>query len=291
MSTLSSSPAPLPTGFTEATTHVNGIELHYVIGGSGEPLVLLHGWPQTWYCWHGIMPALAKRYTVIAVDLRGAGGSSRPEPAAGYDARTMAEDLHQLVQQLGFNSIRLVGHDIGLMVAYAYAAAYPDQVHRLVLLDALIPGVEPMWSKFLANPRAWIFNFHGTPKLPEMLTAGKEREYLTYIYEGLAARKGALAPAAVDEYVRAYSSLGGMGAGFEWYRAFATNTAQNQAQGATKLPMPVLALGGQNMGAFMTPMVEQVATHVQGGTVPDSGHWIAEENPTYLLAQLAAFLP
>ena len=285
-------PAPLPAGFSEDTAQVNGVAIHYVRGGTGEPLVLLHGWPQTWYCWQGIMPQLAEHYTVLAVDLRGAGGSSKPAPAAGYDARTMAEDLHQLVQQLGFESIRLVGHDIGLMVAYAYAAAYPTEVARLVLLDALIPGIEPIWSHFLADPRSWLFSFHQTPQLPEMLTAGKERDYFSFAYKGFAYQKEAITPAAAAEYVRTYAAPGGMSAGFEWYRAFPTNADQNQATAKVKLPMPVLALGGDHaLGAMMVPMVEVVADNVRGGSVPNCGHWVAEENPDYLLAQLAEFLP
>lgn len=285
-------PAPLPAGFTEDTAQVNGVAIHYVRGGTGEPLVLLHGWPQTWYCWRGIMPQLAAHYTVLAVDLRGAGGSAKPTPAAGYDAGTKAEDLHQLVQHLGLGPIRLVGHDIGMMVAYAYAAAHPADVPRLVLLDALLPGIEPIWSKFLADPRSWLFSFHQTPQLPEMLTAGKEREYLSFAYTGFAHRKEAITPAAITEYTRAYSAPGAMSAGFEWYRAFATNAEQNHANAATKLTMPVLALGGDHgMGPFILPMVEAVAENVQGGSVPNCGHWLAEEAPDYLLEKLLAFLP
>lgn len=277
----------LPPGFTAATLAVNGTHLHYVRGGAGEPLVLLHGWPQTWRCWQGLLPQLAAHYDVLAVDLRGAGGSGRP--ATGYDARTMADDLYHLAQHLGLGPLRLVGHDIGLMVAYAYATAYPAATHKLVLLDALIPGVEPLWSQFLADPRAWIFHFHQTPHLPEALTAGKERTYLTFAYEGFAYRKGAIPPARVDEYVRAYAEPGGMQAGFNWYRAFAANAAYNQQQ--PPLTLPVLALGGEHgMGPFMLAMVRQVALDVRGGSIPACGHWLAEEAPDYLLAQLLSFL-
>lgn len=160
--------------------------MHYVIGGRGEPLILVHGWPQTWYCWHNIMSHLRNRYTVIAVDLRVAGGSSRPAPGAGYDARTMAEDIHQLAERLGLSGRRIVGHDIGLLVAYAYAAAYPDEVRRLVILDGLLVGIEPTTSAFQADPRSWVFGLHQTPALPEMLTVGREREYLTWFYLNIA---------------------------------------------------------------------------------------------------------
>ena len=290
--TPASPPVPLPAGFTEVTVAVNGVQIHYVTGGTGEPLVLLHGFPQTWYEWHRIMPQLAERYTVIAPDLRGVGGSSKPGPEAGYDTGTMAEDLHELVRHLGLERIRLVGHDIGLMVAYAYAATHPKEVHKLVLLDAPIPGIEPIWSR--VNAQLWHFGFHQVPQLPELLLAGKEREYLTFFFTNFSGDHKTLkfTDAEVDEFVRAYAAPGAMGAGLESYRAFKTSAAQNQAHFRTKLPMPVLALGGaQGFGPQMVPMVQLVADNVQGGSIPDSGHWVAEENPDYLLAQLLAFLP
>lgn len=284
--------APVPGGFREGTAEVNGVSIHYVMGGSGEPLVLVHGWPQTWYSWHRIMPKLAERFTVIAVDLRGAGGSSKPEPAAGYDARTMAEDIHQLVRSLGFKNIRILGHDIGLLVAYAYAAAHPDEVERLVILDGLLVGIEPMWSQFQKDPRSWVFGLAETPELPERLTAGREREYLTFFYTNIAHNKGAITEAEIAEYVRAYSELGAMSAGFEWFRAFPTDIEHNLAGIRNKLPMPVLALGGdQMMGQFMVPMLQNVADDVRGGSIPDCGHWLAEEKPAELLAWLEDFLP
>ncbi len=289
--TSSLTPAPLPAGFTEATAQVNGITIHYVIGGTGEPLVLVHRWPQTWYEWHGIMSQLAERYTVIAVDLRGAGGSSKPAASAGYDARTMAEDVHQLIGQLGFKSIRILGHDIGLLVAYAYAATYRGEVKRLVLLDGFLAGIEPYWSKFSADPRSWVFGLHQTPELPERLTAGKEREYLTWFFTNQAFRKGVFSERDIDEYVRAYSAPGAMSASFEWFRAFDTDIEQNQESARTKLPIPVLAMGGEKVtGEIMLPMARVVAEDVRGGCIPECGHWVAEEKPEYLLAQLNHFL-
>lgn len=284
--------APPPDGFTEATADVNGISMHYVIGGRGEPLILVHGWPQTWYCWHNIMPHLRDRYTVIAVDLRGAGGSSRPAPAAGYDARTMAEDIHQLAESLGLGGIRIVGHDIGLLVAYAYAAAYPDEVRRLVILDGLLVGIEPMTSTFQADPRSWVFGLHQTPALPEMLTVGREREYLTWFYSNIAHNQTAITEPDVDEYLRTYSEPGAMSAAFEWFRAFPANSERNRAGVDNKLKMPVLALGGEKMmGQLVVPMMEAVAEDVRGGSIPDCGHWLAEEVPQRLLAELDDFLP
>lgn len=287
-----SAPAPLPAGFTEATAQVNGVTIHYVRGGTGEPLVLLHGWPQTWYEWHRIMPQLAQRYTVIVPDTRGSGASPGPQPATGYDTRTLAEDVHQLVRQLGYARIRLVGHDIGLMISYAYAAAYPAEVQKLVLLDAPIPGIEPIWTQVRAGEMLWHFGFHATPDLPEILTAGKEREYLTYFYTNFAFNKTAFTADEVNEFVRSYATPGAMSSSLGSYRAFTTSAAQNAVSARTKLQMPVLALGGQSsFGPLMVPMVQLVADNVQGGSIPDCGHWINEEKTDYLLAQLTAFLP
>ncbi|WP_193196829.1 alpha/beta fold hydrolase [Nostoc sp. MG11] len=162
--------------FTHHTIQVNGVRLHYVVGGKGDLVVLLHGYAQTWYEWRKIMPALAEHYTVIAPDLRGAGDSDKP--LTGYDKRSLANDIYQLVKQLGFQQVYLVGHDIGLMVAYAYAAAHPDDVKRLVVIDAPIPGVEP-WEEVITSPMVWHFAFHAVPNLPEALVAGRERTYLS----------------------------------------------------------------------------------------------------------------
>ena len=286
---MSPSHALLPPGFTEATAEVNGVQIHYVMGGTGAPLVLLHGWPQTWYAWHRLLPALAVHYTVIAPDVRGAGGSAKPEPAAGYDPYTLADDVHQLVQQLGLPPIRLVGHDLGVMVAYAYAASYPAQVVRLGLFDGPLPGIGPAAPP---RPGIWHPGFHATRGLTEVLTAGKEREYLTYFFTTFAHHKTAFSPAEVDEFVRAYSAPGAMSAGFEPYRAFPVTAARNQASAQAKLPMPVLALGGQySAGPAIVATARQIADDVRGGSVPDAGHWLVEENPDYLLAQLLAFLP
>jgi pimeloyl-ACP methyl ester carboxylesterase len=154
--------------------------MHYVIGGQGDPVVLLHGWPQTWYEWHKVMPALAKNYTVIVPDLRGLGDSSKP--ASGYDGNTTAEDIHQLVTQLGFNDIFLVGHDLGAFVSYSYAAAHPNEVSRLVILDVPIAGTGPE----LNLTRLWHIPFHMVRDIPETLVEGKEREYLTWFYRNYA---------------------------------------------------------------------------------------------------------
>ena len=276
--------------FSHRTASVNGIQLHYVMGGQGDPVVLLHGWPETWYAWHKVMPALAENYTVIAPDLRGLGDSSKPP--TGYDGNTVAEDIHQLVTQLGFESIFLVGHDIGTQIAYSYAAAHPTEVEKLVVMDLTIPGFAPPGI----TPRWW-FLFHQTPDVPEALVQGKEMEYLSWHLRGLANNPAAITQEAINEYVSKYSAPGGMRAGFEYYRAFPEDAMQNQNHSQTNLTMPVLALGASYIpvlgGNITMPTIiygmQQLAENVQGIKVPNSGHFIAEEQPQFVINQLSNF--
>ena len=172
--------------FSHYTVSVNGIQMHYVIGGQGDPVILLHGWPETWYGWHKVMPALAKNYTVIAPDLRGLGDSSKP--CTGYDGKTLAEDIHQLVSKLGFKTIFLVGHDWGTQVAYSYAAAHPTEVKKLAVMELPIPGFTPPQLE----GKIWWFVFHQTPDVPEGLVQGKESIYLSWFYHGLAYNPAAM---------------------------------------------------------------------------------------------------
>jgi pimeloyl-ACP methyl ester carboxylesterase len=281
------------TTFSHHMASVNGIQMHYVIGGHGDPVVLLHGWPQTWYEWRHVMPDLAKNYTVIVPDLRGLGDSSKP--TTGYDGRTTAEDIYQLVSQLGFNKILLVGHDIGSQPAYSYAAAHPNNVSKLVIMEFGFPGFQPPGFENVV----WWFAFHQTPGIPEMLTFGKEREYLSWFYQGLAYNPYAISQVDIDEFVRHYSSPGGMHAGFNYYRAFPIDAIENTESLAKngKLQMPVLAiggdiypaLGGDLPGNFALNSTQALATNVKGITVPLSGHWIPEEQPNFVIKQLVAF--
>ncbi|WP_009633998.1 alpha/beta fold hydrolase [Synechocystis sp. PCC 7509] len=275
--------------FTHHTANINGVNLHYVRGGQGEPVVLLAGWPQTWYAWRYIMPMLAEHYTVIAVDMRGLGDSDRP--ADGYDTQTVAKDIYGLVDYLNFEHIFLVGHDVGTWVAYAYAAAYPENVAQLVVLDAAIPGISPD-EAFQLSPdsKTWQFVFHAVPDLPEMLTAGREKLYLSWFFKNKSVVSGAISEADIDEYVRCYSAPGAMQAGFAYYRAFFCDRLQNQEYAKTKLKMPVLALGGEKaVGMKMLQTMQLVAQNVTGGIVEGCGHYISEECPDYLTAQLLAF--
>jgi pimeloyl-ACP methyl ester carboxylesterase len=274
--------------FSHHMATVNGIQMHYVMGGQGDPVVLLHGWPETWYAWRHIMSALAQNYTVIAPDLRGLGDSSKPP--TGYDGKTVAEDIHQLVTQLGFNTIFLVGHDIGTWVAYPYAAEHPTEVEKLVIMEVPPPGFFP------PELIPWWFVFNQTPDVPEALVEGKEMEYLSWFYQNLAYNPSAITQEAINEYVSRYSAPGGMRAGFEYYRAFPEDAMQNQNYSQTKLTMPVLALGAGYIPAFggiSNPLpvlgMQQLAENVQGIIVPNSGHYIPEEQPQFVINQLSNF--
>jgi pimeloyl-ACP methyl ester carboxylesterase len=271
--------------FSHHMASVNGgVQIHYVIGGGqGQPVVLLHGWPQTWYEWRHVMPSLAKNYTVIVPDLRGLGDSSKP--LTGYDGKTVAEDIHQLVSQLGFKQIFLVGHDFGVQVAYSYAAAHPNEVKQLVILDVPIPGIGP--GENITG--LWWAQFHMVRDIPEMLVNGHEREYLTWFYRHTC-NPTAITKEDIDEYVSHYSAPGGMRAGFEYYRALFDDIKQNKEYSKVKLPMPVLALGGEcSFGTAALDSMRLLATDVRGGIVPDSGHWIAEERPDFVVDQLFKF--
>ena len=276
--------------FTHHTATVDGFQMHYVIGGHDDPVVLLHGWPETWYAWRHVMPALAKNYTIIVPDLRGLGDSSKP--TTGYDGKTVAEDIHQLVTQLGFKTIFLVGHDIGTQIAYSYAAAHPTEVKKLAVMELTIPGFAPP-----GRMPIWWGIFHQVPDVPEALVQGKEMMYLSWFFHSLTYNPSAVTKQDIDEYVSHYSSPGGLRAGFEYYRAFPQDAIQNQNYSKTKLTMPVLALGGSFIpvlgGNITMPSIiyamKILAQNVQGITVPNSGHFIPEEQPQFLTDQLLKF--
>jgi len=278
----------LPAAIEHHTARLNDVVLHYVTCGQGDAVVLLHGWPQTWYEWRKIIPALAERYTVIAPDMRGLGDSSRP--ATGYDKRTVAADIYQLVRQLGHERIFLVGHDWGGPVAYAYACAHPGDVRKMAILDVGIPGAGLDQALAFRSPRnIWHVQFHFVRDLPEALVSGKERTYLTWFFR-LAYNPTAISEQDIDEYVRCYSAPGGMRAGFEYYRAIFTDAEHNIENAKTKLKMPVLALGGERgFGELTIKSTQQVAEDVRGGVIERCGHWIPEERPDYLADELLKF--
>ena len=277
--------------FSHHMASVNGIQMHYVVGGQGDPIVLLHGWPQTWYEWRHVMPALAKNYTVVVPDLRGFGDSSKP--LTGYDGKT-AEDIYQLMTQLGFSQIFLVAHDIGVQTAYSYAAAHPNNVSKLVLMEFPFPGFLP---PALGGNEPWWFAFHQVPDLPEALVKGNEREYISWFLKGLAYNPSAITEEDIDVFTNHISAPGAMRAGFEYYRAFAVDAEQNRESAKTKITTPVLVLGGDIYpavggdlpGNFGLSSTQALAANVTGIIVPLSGHWIPEEQPQFVIEQLARF--
>jgi pimeloyl-ACP methyl ester carboxylesterase len=276
------------------TASVNGVRLHYVMGGQGEPLVLLHGFPQTWYSWHKVMPALAEQYTVIAPDLRGYGDSSKPRD--GYDKKTMAEDIYQLVNKLGYEQIFLVGHDVGGMVAYAYACTYPTGVRRLAIAEALIAGLKPGFEEAMDNSQgqgAWWVTFNTVPNLPEALIAGRERIYIDWFCKNVAYNPASISESDIDEYVRAFSTPGTMRAIFESYRAIFQDVEDNKKQSQIKLKMPVLALGGGSgvsVGDRLYRSLIPVTEDLRSVSIDRCGHWLPEEQPEEFSQHLLSFL-
>lgn len=271
--------------FIHRNANINGHNIHYVIAGSGEPLLLLHGWPQTWYAWRFIIPVLATRYTVIAPDLTGLGDSAAP--ADGFDQQSVAEDMHQLVLQLGFTSVRLVAHDWGVAIGYQYAVSYP--VSKLVILDVGIMDSNLENRPLLARTgkNLWWFPFHMVEELPALLLAGRERIYLNWFYT-----HSTFQPVTdIDEYVRCYSAPGAMDRSLGYYRNVLKTIDNNKANALTKLTIPVLALGGEHsFGMYPYHSALTVAENVEGGVIPACGHYIAEEQPDLLLKYLNSFL-
>jgi pimeloyl-ACP methyl ester carboxylesterase len=275
-----------PSGEAADAT-VNGVKIHYLTAGKGSPVVLLHGYAETSHMWRPLITPLGKTHTVIAPDLRGAGGSDKPP--GGYDKKSLAADVHALVTSLGHKRVKVVGHDIGLMVAYAYAAQYPDEVESVVLMDAFLPGVGP-WKDVWLLRDLWHFHFYG--ETPLKLVAGRERIYFEHFWNDFAANPAHSVPEADREfYAQAYAQPGGMRAGFEYFKAFPQDAIDFEAFSKTKLPMPMLVLTGEKAsGNFLIDQGRMVATNVQGVVVPGSGHWLMEEATAQVIPQLLLFL-
>ncbi len=269
------------------TAEVDGLTLHYLIAGHGPAVILLHGYTQTSRMWKPIIPRLAERFTVIAPDLPGIGDSDIPND--GLDMKNAAIRIHALSLLLHVTKARVVGHDIGLMVAYAYAAMYPSEVEKLVVMDAFLPGVEG-WEPYYNNAGLWHFRFHGPT--PEALVAGRESTYFAYFWNDLAADKTKSVPLADREaYVAAYSRPGRMRAAWAYFAAW-PQTAKDFAELAkTKLTMPVLAIAGEKASAStLFPQMYLVANDVRVVELKDTGHWVMEERPKETIDALLKFL-
>jgi pimeloyl-ACP methyl ester carboxylesterase len=268
---------------------VNGVTLHYLEAGkgTGTPVVLLHGYAQTSHMWRPLMRQLADRHVVIAPDLRGAGTSSRPD--SGYEKKNLAQDIHALVKAKGYPKVKIVGHDIGLMVAYAYAAQYPDEVESIALMDAFLPGVGD-WSKVWLLRDLWHFHFYG--ETPLKLVDGRERIYFEHFWNDFAAdRNHSVSETDRQFYAAEYARPGGMRAGFEYFKAFEQDAKDFAELSRTKLPMPMLVLTGEKAsGPFLIEQGKLVATNVEGVVITGSGHWLMDEAPEQTIPALVSFL-
>ncbi len=266
---------------------VNGVKLHYLAAGTGDPVILLHGYAQTSHMWRPLMAELAKTHSVIAPDLRGFGRSDKP--AQGYTKKALAQDIHGLAASLGLRRVKLAGHDIGLMVAYAYAAQFPDEIERIALLDAFLPGVGEWQTVWLLRD-LWHFHFYG--EVPLKLVEGRERIYLEHFWNDFAADRTRSVPEADRRfYAESYAQPGAMPAGFEVFRAFERDAPDFAEFARNKLRMPMLVLTGEKAsGEFLIQQGRLVAENVEGVVIKGAGHWLMEEAPDQVIPKLLAFL-
>jgi pimeloyl-ACP methyl ester carboxylesterase len=309
LSTAALGTALATTAFAETSTStvqvehhvakVGGTHFHYVTAGTGEPVLLIPGWPESWVAWRTVMPLLVHAgRRVVILDPRGIGESDKP--VGGYDLNTAASDLHAFLEVTKLaapGGIDIVAHDIGSWIAHAHAVNYPADVKRLVLTEVLIPGFIPTPSTPIANDasnlKSWQFTFNRLNDLPEILVQGHERAYLTWIYSTKSTRTFAIDSAAIDEYTRQYSAPGAMRAGFDWYRANFDDEGLMQAKvrAAKRLTMPVLALGGSDgVGDALRATIASSGDHIQGGSIgPECGHFLPEECPHELTEAILKF--
>ncbi|MCG8454828.1 MAG: alpha/beta hydrolase [Holophagales bacterium] len=270
-------------------TVADEVLLHTALDGEGPPVLLIHGFPQTWYAWRRVLPLLAGRFQVIAPDYRGAGLSDRP--ASGYSKHVMARDLRALVRSIGSEPVAVVGHDIGAMIAYAYAAQFPDEVRSLTLIDAPIPGTKT-WERVARSPKIWHFGFHATRDLAEHLVAGRERAYIWHFIRTRLGNASALSEEDVAVYTAAYSLPGALRSAFELYRSFEEDASDNAESVRAGLPMPVLAIGGglTTSGPLMKETAAELSEEARAIVLQGVGHWIPEEAPDELVEHLLAVL-
>jgi len=268
--------ATLGGGFVSDTAQVNKTTLHYIRGGTGPTVILLHGFPEDWYAYHRLMPRLAKQFTVVAVDLRGVGGSAAA--VGGYDAANMAEDVRQLAEHLHLEHVYVVGHDIGGMVAYAFARRYPETSRGVMMLDVPLPGIGP-WDAVKAKPITWHINFQQTPELPEQLLAGREAIYFRHFLD-----RDTFSDADVTHYAQAYAAPGHLRAMLEIYRAFPANEKFNASQ-QSAIGVPLVLAPGENspFEKLMPSLAEALRAHgctnVKIEVIKNSVHYVADEQP------------
>ncbi len=278
---------PFPAGFRTQEIDTGGVTIHARIGGTGAPVVMLHGFADTGDMWGQAATAVAGNHTVVAPDLRGMGLSS--QPAGGYDKKTQALDIAGVLDVLKIDKVQLVSHDIGNMVAYAFAAQFPERVTRWVAIDAPIPGIGP-WDEILKSPMLWHFNFRG-PDM-ERLVAGRERIYLDRFYNELSANPKAIDEDTRQHYAALYARPGNMHCAFEQFAAFGQDAIDNKALALKgKLAMPILAVGGdKSFGTMQAEVMRVVASDVTAQVLANSGHWVMEEQPAAMTAMIESFL-
>jgi pimeloyl-ACP methyl ester carboxylesterase len=275
--------------YESRSSNLSAVKVHYLKAGTGrKTLVLIHGFGDTSHMWIPLFDEFGKDYTIIAPDMRGLGDSSRP--TAGYDKKTIASDIHELVKSLGYQKIDLVGHDIGLMVAYSYAAQYPNEVEKLALLEAPIPGIGEIWQKIYTTPALWHFHFVFSPVALD-LVKGRERLFLEHFWQTLSPHPETFSEADRRIYAKAYAQEGAMRAAFEMFKAFDGQDATDNRQfAATKLPMSVLTIEGDKaMGGALEAQAKIVASNVTSITFKDTGHWLMEQRPAETKAELKKF--
>jgi len=282
---------PPPDGFEHRLVDNGAVHLHAVVGGDGPPVLLICGWPQTWYAWRLVMPGLAAAgHRVVAVDPRGVGGSDKP--AGGYDTGTLAQDMAALMAALGHERFAVAGHDVGLWIGYALAADYPDRVERLAVAEAVLPAVSPsppMLGPVASNARLWHFAFNRLDDLNEQLVRDREHIYFGYQFESKAVVP--LAADAVDHYLAVLRAPDALHCSFACYRALDETMTQNAARAERRLPMPVLAIAGAGwLGDRVEQTMRSVADDVWGVVIPGCGHYPAEEAPGEVGAALKRFL-
>ena len=279
--------APAVQAIESLTAEADGVKLHFLRSGQGPAVILLHGYAETSRMWRPLIPRLAERFTVIAPDLPGIGDSAIPKD--GSNMKTAAARIHTLARSLGINKARVVGHDIGLMVAYAYAAQFPAEVEKLVLMDAFLPGVAG-WEEIYNNPHLWHFRFNGAT--PEALVKGRERTYFEYYWNEFAADGTRSIPEADRvAYTAAYSRPGRMRAGWAYFISFPQTAKDFEDLARTKLAIPVLSLGGEKAnGAALAEQAKTVSDDVTTVVLKNTGHWVMEENPQETMDALLKFL-
>jgi pimeloyl-ACP methyl ester carboxylesterase len=275
-----------PANFQSRTISNNGVDIFVRVGGAGPAVVLIHGFTQSGDGWASLAVELAKTHTVIVPDLRGLGRSG--VATSGFDKKTQASDIRQVLDVLGIRTAAIVGHDIGLMVAYAFAAQFPDRTERLAILEAPLPGVAP-WEEILKNRVVWHFGF--TSSYAERLVDGRERVYLDRFWDEFSANPGAMTEAMRVHYTAQYARSGAMKAGFANFAAFGQDAIDNAAFQRTKLTVPVLAVGGEkSFGPAMEMIARNIAGNVTGAVVQGAGHWLMEEKEPETMKLLVDFL-